>query len=495
VGNKMNRFKEKFFENISELMKKVGSNITEKSNTENDQILNGADDNIYEHVKKLMEITSDSKNENLASEKEFIKKYKTTKVEGKEIRLYENLEDGISSKRYLVPGIKEVVYTTGEGIKNKKFILFGYKKNSANTTGVPFSDSIKDSKLNIELSKTTRQGVTEEIKKGPLVDVEDNYKGSIERKETTYINGDRVIEEDKTLIDKRGNNQYVKEVFSHIGNEYINTKYLNGKSIFKLVKNKQGTNIIEFDEQGNIKHTYIYDKNGKPTEIISITENDGSISRIPKIYKGIPEIHDDKTILEQDGEYDISENYSNYMQTISKAGFSKPFADMLEEASPNYFIDKKEMEDFEKAKKQFEEKVKSNPVAKANPLVQIKEKVKEINVDKYKGNVEKHKENVEKFKENVEKFKEKVKIISVSEEEKTEKKLVDELQLRFEDKIKEKSVDELELRLEDKTKEKSDDKLVDKLEADSEEKYVIKLEKKYVKNTEKKLEENKDNER
>ncbi len=385
MNEKMNGFKEKFFEKISEVVGNLGKNILKNSNIDNEQFSKDSEENIYEHVQKLMEITSDNKNEKISSEKENKKNYKIVKVNGNEIRLYESFEDGVFMKRYLIPGVKEAIYKTGDGIKTKRVTIFGYKNNFSSANENAVSDRIKDYRLNIEFLKTIRLGVTEEIKKGALVDVEDNYKGSIERKETTYSNGDKVIEEDKTVIDKRGNNQYVKEVISYIGNEYINTKYLNGKTIFKIVKNKEGTNIIEFDEQGNIKHTYIYDKNGKPTEMISITQNDDTISKFSKIYKGIPEIFDEKTIIEQEGKIDFN-NSSKYVQAMFRAGFSTNFAEMIEELKANYFVDKCELEDFIKAKEQFVEKTQVNIDDKEKPLEKIKEKMKELKIELNKAN-------------------------------------------------------------------------------------------------------------
>lgn len=116
-------------------------------------------------------------------------------------------------------------------------------------------------------------------------------------KEIKYENGNRTIEDNKEIIDENGNTQSLNETHTHNGNSYTHTKYLNGQVVFQLIQDEKGTTIKEYDNEGNVKDAYTYDKDGKPTEALNMIGQDGKVRKVAKIYKGINYITDGKVDL------------------------------------------------------------------------------------------------------------------------------------------------------------------------------------------------------
>ena len=365
MDNKMIEVKENFWDRLKKFFKrvilreKVDLTTEEEKNVEDIEAAYKKGKVIEEHKIENIENVMDKNLRHEVEEPEpiveveYTGKYKKTMVNGREIRCQEKDEDGIYTKRYIVPGEKEAVYTRAEGVDTKKFIIYGYRETQTGIREMSFTERVRDKRLDIELSEITKQGVTEIIKKGPLLDLDDQYKGSSERREVTEANGNRLIEEDKQIIDEQGNIQSIRETHQHIGNNYVYTKYLNGQAVFQLVRDEKGTVIKEFDEHGNVKDAYKYDKDGKPTETVNVIDENGRIVRKAKTYAGIPEIPDDKMEPNSYGRPDLSKQYSQYLDVIGRAGYPPNIANILDEAIPEYHIPQRKIEDFEKAREQL----------------------------------------------------------------------------------------------------------------------------------------------
>ena len=203
-----------------------------------------------------------------------------------------------------------------------------------------------------QISKTTKQGEIEEISRGPLLDLDnEQYMGRYERKEIKYENGNRTIEDSKEIIDENGNTQSINETHIHNGDSYIHTKYLNGQVVFQLIQDEKGTTIKEYDNEGNVKDAYTYDKDGKPTETLNMIGQDGKVRRIAKTYKGINHIPDGKIDL-SNGVANMVKKYEEYDKALERAGLPQNLANMLdkiyEENIPQF-----ELKEFEIAKEQL----------------------------------------------------------------------------------------------------------------------------------------------
>lgn len=247
--------------------------------------------------------------------------YKKANVNGKQIRCYETNSGDTYSKRYVSIGEKECSYTNTNGIETERFVVYGHRESPMTIKGMNFTEKVRDKRLDKELSKTTKEGIVQEVRKGPLIDnedIEDKYKGCYEIKDTTYANGNRLVEDTKQVIDENGSMQTIYETHSHTSKGDIHTKYFNGQVVFQLVRDDKGTLIKEFDNKGNVINSYQYDKDGKPTETILVVGEDGKIRRKAKTYRGINEIPD-MELKKKNGVFVQSAEADEYFNTIAKA--------------------------------------------------------------------------------------------------------------------------------------------------------------------------------
>lgn len=302
-------------------------------------------------------------NVNIESERtetEFDGNYKRADVNGKQIRCYEINDGDTYGKRYVSIGEKECSYTNTNGAETKRFVVYGHIENPLTIKGMNFTEKVRDKKLDTELSKTTKQGITEEVRRGPLLDYENiQYKGRYESKDTRYANGDRLVEENKQIIDENGKVQSICETHSHTGKGYIHTKYLNGQVVFQLVRDDKGTLIKEFDNKGNVINAYQYDKDGKPTETILVGCADGKTRRQAKTYKGIDEIPKDSAdSWFKNGKVVINAEVSNYYTALNRAGLPQSVSNVLEQVYEER-ITQAEMKDFDQAKEHIKTKEKT----------------------------------------------------------------------------------------------------------------------------------------
>lgn len=379
MENKMIEVKESFWNKFKNFLKKVF--LRNKGDLTNDEVeavdkINEAykhservEEEKIENIEKIIDRSENNlykenqakgkvNRRNVESEKieaEADGNYKRANVNGKQIRCYE-IDDGDTyGKRYVSIGEKECSYTNTNGVKTKRFVVYGHKENPLTIKGMNFTEKMRDKRLDIKLSETTKEGITEEVRKGPLLDCEDaQYKGSYEKKDTTYANGDRLVEDTKQVIDESGSVQSIYETHSHSDKGYIHTKYLNGQVVFQLVRDNKGTLIKEYDNKGNVINTYQYDKDGKPTETILVGGADGKVRRRAKTYKGIDEIPDDS--LDNcfvNGTFVFKKENSNYYDILNKAGLPQSVSNILEQTYEKR-IPQSEMTDFDKAKEQLE---------------------------------------------------------------------------------------------------------------------------------------------
>lgn len=317
-----------------------------------DKDINGSNgENKFEVDRENGFVRSETQDE---EERKIIKsKYQKTMVNDKEVRCREINDGDTKGKRYVVVGEKECVHTWENGIDTKKIIVYGYDEKPLYLKGMNFTEKVRNKNLDFELSKTTQDGVTEEVRRGPLLDSEDErYKGRYEYKDTSLENGNRLVEWTKEVIDDDGNKQKIYETYSHTKNGYIHTKYLNGQVVFQLVKNEEGTVIKEYDDKGNVKNAYEYDKDGKPTETVFVYGEDGKTRRKPKTYKGLEQIPDDTIQFDKNGVLKVSKEYSEYSRILDRAGLPDELNEILENTYEEH-ASSFEMEDFKKAKEQL----------------------------------------------------------------------------------------------------------------------------------------------
>lgn len=293
------------------------SEMIEEEKIENiEKIIDRTENNLDKEEKQTGRVNSKSAEYDRT---EYNVNYKKANVNGKQIRCYETNTSDTYSKRYVSMGEKECSYTKANGIETERFVVYGHRENSMTIKGMNFTEKVRDKRLDKELSKTTEEGIVEEVRKGPLLDVENvQYKGCYERKDTTYANGNRLVEDTKQVIDENGNVQSIYETHSHTNKGYIHTKYLNGQVVFQLVRDDKGTLIKEYDNKGNVINSYQYDKDGKPTETILVGGADGKIRRKAKTYRGINEIPD-MELKKKNGVFVQSAEEMEYFNAIEKA--------------------------------------------------------------------------------------------------------------------------------------------------------------------------------
>lgn len=175
--------------------------------------------------------------------------------------------------------------------------------------------------------------------------------GRYERKEIKYENGNRTIEDSKEIIDENGNTQSINETHIHNGDSYIHTKYLNRQVVFQLVSDEKGTIIKEYDDEGNVKDAYTYDKDGKPTETLNMIGQDGKVRRIAKTYKGINHIPKEKVDV-SNGVVNMDKEYAEYAKALERAGLPQNIAEILDRTYEEH-IPQFELKEFDIAKEQL----------------------------------------------------------------------------------------------------------------------------------------------
>ena len=292
-------------------------------------------------------------------------KYKKTIVNGKEIRCSEKDDGQTYTKRYICVGEKEASYTNATGYQTKIFTLYGYRNSYSNVRGLSFNEKVRDKKLDKQIQKTTKQGTIEETSRGPLLDSDnEQYMGRYERKEIKYENGNRTIEDNKEVIDENGNTQSINETHTHNGNSYTHTKYLNGQVVFQLVRDEKGTTIKEYDNQGNVKEAYTYDKDGKPTETLNMIGQDGKVRKIAKTYKGINHIPKEKVDV-SNGVVNMDKEYMEYAKALERAGLPQHLADILDNTYEEH-IPQFELKEFDMAKEQLSKQEQTQIHAREN---------------------------------------------------------------------------------------------------------------------------------
>lgn len=292
-------------------------------------------------------------------------KYKKTIVNGKEIRCSEKDDGQTYTKRYICVGEKEASFTNTNGYQAKIFTLYGYRNSNSSARGLSFNEKVRDKNLDKQISKTTKQGEIEETSRGPLLDSDnEQYIGRYERKEVKYENGNRTIEDKKEIIDENGNIQSINETHTHHGNSYINTKYLNGQVVFQLVRDEKGTTIKEFDDQGNVKDVFTYDKEGKPTETLNMIGQDGKVRRVAKTYKGINHIPNEKVDL-SNGVVNMDKEYMEYAKALERAGLPQNLAEILDRTYEEH-IPQFELKEFDIAKEKLSKQEQTQIYAREN---------------------------------------------------------------------------------------------------------------------------------
>ena len=360
MDNKMIEVKDTFWNKLKRFFQRNFLNNKNKLTLEESKTINEIED-AYDNnekvneekiqtIQKIIEERQDILNEE--QERQEQGKYKKTIVNGKEIRCSEKDDGQTSTKRYICVGEKEASFINANGYQTKIFTLYGYRASHSRVRSFGFSEKVRDKNLDKQISKTTKQGEIEEISRGPLLDLDnEQYMGRYERKEIKYENGNRTIEDSKEIIDENGNTQSINETHIHNGDSYIHTKYLNGQVVFQLIQDEKGTTIKEYDNEGNVKDAYTYDKDGKPTETLNMIGQDGKVRRIAKTYKGINHIPDGKIDL-SNGVANMVKKYEEYDKALERAGLPQNLANMLdkiyEENIPQF-----ELKEFEIAKEQL----------------------------------------------------------------------------------------------------------------------------------------------
>ena len=348
--NKLKRF----FQNIILRNKNNLTNSEIRSFDEIEEAYNNnekIDEEKIENFQKTIDVKQSTIKEN--EEKEEIHgKYKKTIVNGKEIRCSEKDDGQTYTKRYICVGEKEASFINTNGYQTKIFTLYGYRDSYSNVRSFGFNEKVRDKNLDKQISKTTKQGEIEEISRGPLLDLDnEQYMGRYERKEIKYENGNRTIEDNKEIIDENGNTQSINETHTHNGNSYTHTKYLNGQVVFQLVRDEKGTIIKEYDNEGNVKDAYTYDKDGKPTETLNMIGQDGKVRKVAKTYKRINYIPDGKVDL-SNGVAKMVKKYEEYDKALERAGLPQNLANILEKSYKEH-IQQFELKEFDIAKEQL----------------------------------------------------------------------------------------------------------------------------------------------
>lgn len=348
------KIKKIFYKNVL----RNNTKLTNQDKTAIDEVKEAYENNEYvdetkiEDVEKVIQKSSDNiEIHNQDEEQKYSDNYKSVNVNGKDVRCYEENDGDMSRKRYVIIGEKEVIHTKSNNIDEKRCIVYGYTENKFSVRGISFTEKVRDKNLDMELSKIkiTKQGKIEETSKGPLIDpYTEQAMGTYERKETNYQNGSRYIEEKNKLIDENGNKQTINETHSHQNGTYTHTKYLNGQVVFQLIRDEKGTVIKEYDNNGNVKDAYTYDKDGKPTETINVVGKDGKVRRRYKTYNGINEIPDD-TLEPCNGVFRLSKEYENYASVLSQAGLPASINNIREKLYEEH-ISQSEIREFEDAK-------------------------------------------------------------------------------------------------------------------------------------------------
>ena len=313
-------------------------------------------ENMEKFMKENQHITEKSQNVK-EKNKNVILKAKDLIVNGNNIKYSEETDGQKHFKKYVCIGKKAVSYVQDNNQSEKKMIIYGYNEYKHDS----FTEKVRNTKLDKELSKTTKEDVTEIFERGPLlISSNDQYCGQYERRETNHSNGNSEIEENHKIIDENGNIQSITETYIHTKNKLVDTKYLNGKVVFQLVRDdEKGTIIKEYDDNGNVKDSYTYDKNGKPTEMTNIVGQDGKMKKIAKTYKGINHIPDDN------GEFIIDEEYSNYLEVLQHAGLPQNINNIIDKSYEDG-VAPFDFKDFEIAKKKMNQKLQNKTQYREN---------------------------------------------------------------------------------------------------------------------------------
>ena len=350
--NKLKRFFQKFF-----LRNK--NNLTNPQIRAFDEIKDAYNNNkpIEKQKIELLQRTMAEKQdiiEGNENQEEYQGEYKKTIAYGKEIKCYEKDDGQTYTKRYICVGEKEAIYTNANGENTKRFIIYGYRRSTLPTIGLFFTEKVRDKKLDKEMLKTTKQGITENIKRVPLLDLDsEQYRGRSERKEIDYANGNRTIKDNIEILDENGNTQTISETYIHNGNSFVNTKFFNGQVVYQIVRDENGTVIKEYDDKGTIKDIYTYDKDGNPTEMLNVVGPDGKVRRVAKTYRGINHIPDEKNSLSlSNGVVRISEKWSEYTKVLRYAGLPHNIAAILDNTYEDP-IAQFELKEFDIAKEQL----------------------------------------------------------------------------------------------------------------------------------------------
>lgn len=371
MDNKMIEVKDTFWNKLKRFFQNIilrnKNNLTNSEIRSFDEIEDAYNNNekIDEEKIEKFQKTIDEKQSIIKENEENQGKYKKTIVNGKEIRCSEKDDGQTYTKRYICVGEKEASYTNANGYQTKIFTLYGYRNSYSNVRGLSFNEKVRDKNLDKQIQKITKQGTIEEISRGPLLDSDnEQYMGRYERKEIKYENGNRTIEDNKEIIDENGNAQSINETHTHNGNSYIYTKYLNGQVVFQLVRDEKGTTIKEYDNQGNVKDAYTYDKDGNPTESLNMIGQDGKVRRIAKTYKGINHIPDEKIDF-SNGVLNLGKEYKEYDKALERAGIPQNIAEILdrtyEERIPQF-----ELKEFDIAKEQLNKQEQTQIRAREN---------------------------------------------------------------------------------------------------------------------------------
>lgn len=360
MDNKMIEIKDSFWHKLKKFFQRIFLNNKNQLTLEESKTINEIED-AYDNnekvneekiqtIQKIIEERQDILNEE--QERKEQGRYKKTIVNGKEIRCSEKDDGQTYTKRYICVGEKEASFINANGYQTKIFTLYGYRTSHSNVRSFGFSEKVRDKNLDKQISKTTKQGEIEEISRGPLLDLDnEQFMGRYERKEIKYENGSRTIEDSKEIIDENGNTQLINETHIHNGDSYIHTKYLNGQVVFQLIQGEKGTTIKEYDNEGNVKDAYTYDKDGKPTETLNLIGQDGKVRKVAKTYKGINYIPDGKVDL-SNGVANMDKKYEEYDKALERAGLPQNLANMLDKTYEEH-IPQFELKEFDIAKEQL----------------------------------------------------------------------------------------------------------------------------------------------
>ena len=246
--------------------------------------------------------------------------------------------------KYVSPNEKEASYKVDDKeIVTKTFLVYGMVEAAGY-----LMKKVRDKKMDKLISTTIEGDKADEVSKGPIVNKETKkFMGQYKKKETKLKNGNRSIEEKKILLDEKGNKQSIEETYLLNDESYTYTKVLNGKTVFQSVKDEKGTIIKSYDEKGNVKDTFKYDKNGMPIEKVNIVGSDGNIKKVPKTYPGIDNIPEDK----KDNLKGTKANneYSKYLKVLKYAGLPQNVKELVDISYKKY-IHNYEIKDFQEAK-------------------------------------------------------------------------------------------------------------------------------------------------